>query len=247
MSSQYTMCESITVIAAPSPIVKTIFLRYGNNIANIGTNGFSNTPGSYLLSYRPANPGHSSGDDTYAGYIYLPTPYGAIDLRIQVNGKDDVPAVNTLQDQFTLTPTPVPVQLAPKLSASLLFDGLSTDYTEKLLELTARLSLFNLPEVGSDIAWVTATLRLAGLSRGSYTSPSGVDLPAALADAVKKIASVREGDTYFVEINNNWSQLRNEFSGDFKSSYITKRDSRVYCNRCYRIRYQAVIRIYCQL
>lgn len=104
----------------------------------------------------------------------------------------------------------------------MLFDNLPTDHTEKALELTARLSIFNLPEVPSDIAWVTATLRLAGLSRGSYTTPSGVDLPIALADAVKSIASVRQGDEYFVELNNKWSQLRDKYSGDFKSNYLVR-------------------------
>ena len=117
---------------------------------------------------------------------------------------------------------PIPVQLAPGLSSGILFDNLPTDRTEKLLHLTARLSVFNLPEVGSEIAWVTATLRLAGLSRGSYTTPSDVDLPAAMAAAVKSIASVRTSDEYFVDLKRNWSQLGDKYSGDFKSYYLVR-------------------------
>lgn len=117
---------------------------------------------------------------------------------------------------------PTHFQLAPPLTPSILFDGFSTDDTEKLLQLTARLSHYNLPEVGADIAWVTATLRLAGLSRGSYTTPSGVDLPAALKNAVAAITSISQGDQYFLELNNNWSQLRDIYSGDFKSYYTVR-------------------------
>ena len=205
-------------------MVRPYFFRYGNNVVNIGTAGVSSTPGRYLLSYRPADPGYGSGDDSYAGYVYLPTPYGAIDLRIEVKGTDDVLEVNDLQVQFELTSVPVPVQLAPRLTKSILFDGLSTEFNEKLLQLTARLSPFNLPEVGSEIARVAAILHLAGLSRGSYTTPSGVDLTLAIKDAVKAIASVRfaDFDKYFLDFGNGWSQLRDKYSGDFKANYTVR-------------------------
>jgi hypothetical protein len=105
-----------------------------------------------------------------------------------------------------------------------LFDGFSDDVTEKLLQLTARLSVFNLPEVGSEIARVTAILRLAGLSGGSYTSPSGVDLTRAMEDAVAAISSVRHSqfEKYFLQLGNDWAQLRAIYSGDFKEHYLVR-------------------------
>ena len=123
-----------------------------------------------------------------------------------------------------MTSIPIPVQLAPRLTRPILFDGFSTDDTEKLLQLTARLSLYNLPEVGSEIARVTAILKLAGLSRGSYTTPSGVNLPLALVDAVKVVASVRLAhfDKYFLDLGKDWSQLRDIYSGDFKEHYLVR-------------------------
>jgi len=199
---------------------------YGNNFANLGT-ATKSAPGNYLVSYRPADPGHKRGDDTYTGYIYMPTPYGAIDLRIQVNGPDDVANVNALQVQFKLKPVPIPVQLAPALTKPLLCDGLPNpkeDLPSFILQLTARLSLFNLPEVGSDIAFVTSVLQRAGLSRGSYTTPSGVDLKDAAATAVAQVASVGKGDAnkYFVDLGNGWSHLRDKYSGNFKSHYLAR-------------------------
>ena len=190
-------------------------------MVNIGTTGASSTPGRYLLTYSPADPGYSSGDGTYTGYLRLPTPYGVIINRIQVNGPGDVEKVKAIQVQFTLTSVSNHVQFAPKLTKSLLFDGFSTDSTEMLLQLTARLSVYNLPEIGSEIPRVNAILRLAGLSLGSYSTPSGVDLTSAMADATAAIASVTgaQFDTYFLTLGNNWSQMRDIYSGDFKENY----------------------------
>lgn len=65
---------------------------------------------------------------------------------------------------------------------------------------------------------------LAGLSRGSYTTPSGVDLKRAMADAVATISSVNHDqfDKYFLKLGNNWSLLRDIYSGDFKNHYTVR-------------------------
>jgi len=78
--------------------------------------------------------------------------------------------------------------------------------------------------VASDIARVTATLRNAGLSRGSYIAPSGVDLPKAGVAAIKEIATIRhaDADKYFRDLGNDWSQLRDIYSGNFKSRYVVR-------------------------
>lgn len=93
-----------------------------------------------------------------------------------------------------------------------------------LLQLTARFSRFSPPEVGSEISKVNAILHRAGLSRGSYTTPSGVDLTKAMADATATIESVSktEFDKYFRKLGNNWSLLRDTYSGDFKNHYVAR-------------------------
>jgi hypothetical protein len=71
----------------------------------VGTRS-SSAPGLYRVTYFPGRVGYnlkSGGSDGYVGDIYLPTPYGAIDLRIQVNGPDDVANVTPLQTSFLLT------------------------------------------------------------------------------------------------------------------------------------------------
>jgi len=104
---------------------------YGNNVANLGTVGSSSASGSYRVHYSPGRAGYESGSsDDFVGTIYLPTPYGTIDLRIQVNGPDDVSNVTALQTQFELT---------------LSYDHSASD-PEKILQLTAKISQFCLPK-----------------------------------------------------------------------------------------------------
>ena len=75
-----------------------------------------------------------------------------------------------------------------------------------------------------DIAFVTAMFQLAGLSRGSYRIPSGVNIELAAAEPAKEIYSVRHDkfNTYFVEHDNNWSYLHDKYSGNFKSNYLAR-------------------------
>ena len=186
---------------------------------NLGTVSKS-SPGNYLVSYRPSDPGYSVGDDIYSGYVYMPTPYGAIDLRIQVDNTTDANNIaQGVQTQFTLTTVAQPVQIAPRLTHSILTEGFDGSTTQKLLQLTARLAQFNLPEVAHDIAWVTATLRLAGLGGGSYVTPTGVNLTAAGATARTIVTEARYKSANYDDLGNGWSRLAGRLSGDFKSHY----------------------------
>jgi hypothetical protein len=177
--------------------------------------------GRYLLSFRPSDPGYSPGDSNYDGYVYMPTVYGAIDLRIQVDNTSDVQTVNAIQVKFTLqtTPTKRP-QVAPTLTQDLLTADLYGSRAEMLLQLTACLSPFNPPEEWHDVEWMKSTLELAGLLGGHYTTPMDVDLLLASAEAITVIAEVSNDlEKNFHDLGNNWSTLRAHLSGDFKSHY----------------------------
>ena len=156
----------------------------------------------------------------------MPTSYGAIDLRIQVDNSSDVQTVNTLQGQFQLNTTTQTTRprVAPRLTKFLLSRGFSGDRATKLLQLTARLSPFNPPEVARDVSWVKATLALAGLTRGFYTAPSSVDLSSAAKEANLTVSNVRHerANKNFRNLGNQWSQLRAHLSGDFKSHYVVR-------------------------
>ena len=122
---------------------------------------------------------------------------------------------------MTTTETSQP-QVAPTLTKSLLFDGLSGNETTQLLQLTGRLAPYNPPEVQCDVSLVNSTLTLAGLTGDSYTTPSGVNLLSAAAEAAFVASNISGTEKYFVDLGNHWSQLRAEFSGDFKSYYAVR-------------------------
>ena len=188
--------------------------------------GSSSALGLYRVTYFPGRVEYESGgSDGYVDDIYLPTPYGAIDLRIQVNGPDDVTNITPLQTLFLLTAgSHHKVILAPLLTESLVSYDSSASVPERILQLKAQISQFCFPEVPSNIQKVTAVLRIAGVSEGSYSPPSGVNLLSAAEAAISKIAAVRHADssTYFIDLGNQWSQLRDIYSGDFKSHYIVR-------------------------
>jgi hypothetical protein len=112
--------------------------------------------------------------------------------------------------------------MAPRLTSSILNDGFSdgTNLPLYIMELTARLAPFNLPEVSRDIPFVTATLRLAGIGRGSYVAPPGVDLAAAFLSAKDTVHEVQTRD--FDDLGNGWTILSAKLSGDFLSHYAVR-------------------------
>ncbi|KAJ7754695.1 hypothetical protein DFH07DRAFT_1061209 [Mycena maculata] len=218
---------SVNDVVATMPAVEGRFFVwpfydvYGNNFCNIGT-ATSSRAGKYLVKYSPANPGCIASDTgEYAGTINMPTPYGAAVLRIEVDNTTDADyVVSSIQRTFTIVPQAVDrPQVAPALTRSLLNDGLDVnDIPLYIMQLTARIAPFNLPEESKDVAWVTSVLQLAGISDGPYSQPSGVDLPTAYSAALAEINSI-ETRGFFTSFGNGWSALRADVSGDFHGHY----------------------------
>jgi hypothetical protein len=156
----------------------------------------------------------------------MPTPYGAIDLRIQVDNTSDAETVaDSIQTKFTLDtaePDCHNPYSAPPLTESLLTENLSGNPTEQLLQLTARLTPYNLPEVEQDVAWVNSTLELAGMSGGNYTQPDGVDIGAAAISAQHLVKVAGNNPANFDNLEHDWVRLAARISGDFRSHYVMR-------------------------
>jgi hypothetical protein len=71
-----------------------------NNFAYVGRRATGTGEGAYLLARR----GYDGEIPEGMQVIHAPTDVFVIAGRIQVDGEDDLPAVNALQDRFTLTP-----------------------------------------------------------------------------------------------------------------------------------------------
>ncbi|KAJ5937099.1 hypothetical protein N7466_003549 [Penicillium verhagenii] len=194
---------------------------YGSNFANVGVVG-GYAEGKYRISYRPGKPGIERGDGDYQGYVYSPTPYGVLVAQLQVKNAPDVDEVNLLQENMELSEVPIRTQLAPRLTKYLLDGGSSGNPTEELLQLTARLSFFNLPSVASEIPRVTAILQLAGCSQGSYATPWGVDLNRAAKVANSSVLGVPQSPEYFQDLQNGWQGPQSEWQGKYKTFYLAR-------------------------
>ncbi|KAJ7434086.1 hypothetical protein B0H11DRAFT_1938877 [Mycena galericulata] len=186
---------------------------YGNNFCNIGT-----TSGSYLLTYRASNPGCIAlgSEDQHAGIVYMPTPYASSVIRIEVDNSTDIDyVVKSVQPGFALTPGAAHEPVAPRLTRALLNEGLeslaTSDIPRYIMELTARVAGYNLPEVERDVPWVQAMLQSAGIDAGKlrYSKPDDV-------------SAVETAGGFFTSFGNGWSALQPAVSGDFHSHYVVR-------------------------
>lgn len=162
-----------------------IFLRYGNNFADLGTLNQSQ-PGTYLIKLRiDPSAGVVASDFQYQDVIEFPTIYGGIVVRILLhNNGSDVENVRLIQNQITMTPVDRSQKTeAPYLTEDLLTTSLADNAAfiwpgsfndtaaTQLLNLTARLYPYGPPENVSDTARVTTYLTTAGLVDGIYQPP----------------------------------------------------------------------------
>ncbi|KAJ7767387.1 hypothetical protein DFH07DRAFT_326915 [Mycena maculata] len=196
---------------------------YGDNFCNIGT-ATNSLAGKYLIKYRASEPGCVAGSDEYTGIIYMPTVYGATLLRIEVFNSSDVNYVaSSIDPGFRLSVLPSDsAPRAPALTQELLNDNLNTsDPALYIMQLTARVAAFNMPEVPEDVAPIAAVLEIAGISMTAqtYTMPAGVNLTLAYSAAQDVLLGVVANQTNFVALGNSWMMLAPALCGNFLSHY----------------------------
>ncbi|KAJ7473676.1 hypothetical protein B0H11DRAFT_2036841, partial [Mycena galericulata] len=223
-------------LVATMPVVTGRFVLwsfydvYGNNFCNIGTTSGSRVV-NYLLTYRASNPGCIAlgSEDQYAGIVYMPTPYASSMIRIEVDNSTDADyVVKSIQPGFALTPGAAHEPVAPRLTRALLNEGLETlatsDIPQYIMELTARVAGYNLPEIEEDVASVQAMLQSAGIDGEtlSYSKQDDVDLPLAYATALTQVSAVATAGGFFIAFGNGWSALQPDVSGDFHSHYVVR-------------------------
>lgn len=210
--------------------------RWSNNFANLGSLN-STVAGKYLLrySYGKGAPGFepSTDDSKYLRFINYPTPYGLILPRILLRDHlTDLTIVHTIQDRIRVKqvsrsePQMAPPLTSPMLGADVLTPlaltspgALDSNGIQTLLNIVARFSPFNFPADPADVSRVAATLRLAGLSHGSYTKPGDVDY-----DLVNKmindflLASTKEIEHF----TNGWFDFPSQSSGNFHKNILVR-------------------------
>jgi hypothetical protein len=173
-----------------------------NNFAYVGQRATGTNAGDYLL----APVGYAGAVPDGATVIEAPSTVFAIVGRIAVAGEDDVPAVRTLQDEFTLTAQGTPVD------AIAIDDGDSRVGDDLRWWERLRVALAAFPPPAADAPFLEAAARLGLTAAESpYVDPDP-DLKAVLVTGLQQGAETIETlSKTALKIVDGWSSALHAF------------------------------------
>ncbi|KAL2823579.1 hypothetical protein BDW59DRAFT_173405 [Aspergillus cavernicola] len=153
------------------------------------------------------------------GFITAPTPYGLTlpHLALKNNGTD-LTTVHATQDNKSVQTRARDNRYAPPLTLGMLNASLSTDPVTRILELTARIALYNPPRNISDSPRVNSTLEAAGIRDGEHQQQIRDLEPIAVAAQSSVMAEFNPPGNVMT-LQNGWQQLTPEVQGDFGTNY----------------------------
>lgn len=211
------------------------FIRYGNNVANIGVlQNYS--AGVYLVHYDANSPPgvHTTNDSSlYQAHVNVPTPYALSMIRIAIkhqNNETDSEVVRSMQDQFNITLVPSTTGARPStpaLNLSIFSDpavapNAHDSLAEGILELGAKLTLYNPAEEPSDRSWVDETLAAAGFLNGTFVQPVGTNLTAASQAANQSVTAEQGVPGFNIKLGDQWTAKNASYQADFHSAYFAR-------------------------
>lgn len=209
--SQSDVSLSIPDLPASQYALFSFYDVFGDNYANAGS-GNVNGSGNYRVR-GPQNgtfefgvrQGSSTGD---VADIMSPTSYGVLLIRWGVNSSN-IDEVHGYQDRTSLSlVNSTAAGAAPKLTALGTY-AISTNSTmspaNMCLELLAKYAPWNQPLTEASATEVNSMLATAGISNGTYTQPSAVDINAANNSAIESATSSGLSPANNLNLNNGWS------------------------------------------
>ncbi|KAK4498388.1 hypothetical protein PRZ48_011046 [Zasmidium cellare] len=188
---------------------------YGDNYANIGT-GNIDKPGRYLVQRRQDGTfdfgAQSQGGSQYVAKVTSPTSYGILLIRWGVNSSS-INMVHRFQAETSLisvnsTGNGSVAPSLPSLGTSAIFASKSMTPVEKALQLLARYERWNQLETEAGAQKVSRLLLLAGISNGTYSRPSGVDLNVANNSVLQAATAAAAASANNEALNNGWVMTR---------------------------------------
>ncbi|RMJ19316.1 hypothetical protein CDV36_001005 [Fusarium kuroshium] len=198
---------------------------YGDNLVNIGSMT-NQTAGDYLIRYDPINYGVvETPNSPFVGVIYIPSAYGVSMLRVRALSSDaDVAEARKIQAGFKLRERRRHSRaIAPPLDLGMFRDEEFSiekhSIYEVALRLTAKLAPYNLPYIVGDRAWVTKTLRNAGINGGRFTIPEGTNLTTAAAAANNSVQALLNTPGILLNLGNGWTMRSPQAIGKYGSFY----------------------------
>ncbi|KAK4508222.1 hypothetical protein PRZ48_001960 [Zasmidium cellare] len=208
---------SLTVPDIPSSqyALFSFYDVFGDNYVNTGT-GHINGSGEYRIrapqngtfQFGAQKASNGSSNQSVAE-ILSPTTYGILLIRWGVNASN-VDTVHDLQDKTSLSHvnrTSAGI-IAPNITAlgtyAVSVDN-ATSPAERALRLLAKYAPFDQPETEAATRQVNPMLAACGVSNGTYTKPSGVDIEAANSSAIQAATRAASAPENNFALNNGWS------------------------------------------
>ena len=219
-------------------IYTNILASYGDNFANLGS-VTNSPPGKYLVQLNDrCEPGLVMGHEKfpqYLGVISFPTTWGSMMIRIVTfNNSTDLEAVLEIESQIEVKPVSRPgPPRGPALNPEIL-QGSSTlnqaalkspwelneSEAAAILTLMAAIEEYNPPENASDYDAVEKMFWAAGISKGAYTRPYGLNITLANLIIEKNTSRMTSTSSNFIDFGNSWKDLIHSLCGDFHDNYI---------------------------
>jgi hypothetical protein len=195
---------------------------YGGNYANLGTAN-SGKQGKYLVTKRTDITGNAFGrqpaasSSSYVAEFRAPTTYGIILIRTFVNATN-LQAVYGYQNATTVSEIPFASPRATE--ARLEAFPSSSSAANLIMNVLAKYGSINPPQQLQKQAEIEAKLELAGVSNGTYVTPSGVDLDAAISAAQKEYQGSARDLSNYRKLSNGWKVTRPGLAGNFDNGTV---------------------------
>jgi hypothetical protein len=156
----------------------------------------------------------------YVAHINSPSTYGILLIRWLVQNASVYEAVYNYQDgtEATTTPRVSSTQTFPTLE-NIQQQNITGPPAVEVLNLLSAFEFGNPPELAPQTKLVADELAAAGISNGTYTPPSGINLTLANNTALFGAAAAAAAPGAFVTLGNGWSMVTPNMTGDFGADY----------------------------
>lgn len=164
-----------------------------------------------------------NGDGQYGSVVNFNTAYGFVLIRYLLrDNTTDTSNVRQLQQQTKLYPlsrrkSSIARSSIPDLFSAAAFPDPETNNPEKLMTLLAAIHPFSAAPYAPDIPRVNKLLSLAGVSNGTYHTPSGVDLLSTYYLAGN--STVTAYSTALTSLGDGWSLPPYNATGSYGTAY----------------------------
>ncbi|OQU93874.1 hypothetical protein CLAIMM_00329 [Cladophialophora immunda] len=206
----------------------SFYTPYGDNYVNLGPVG-GNPAGKYLLTLAPSSGAMgtfstSSSSGGYMGTVYSPTTFGIVLYRIVVrDAASDLSVASGILEGYSITAVSRNGSVVGPALDSAMFANLPNSTAQSVMELDARfepVSPFN--ATGGESPVTTSNFTQAGISGGTYTTPTCVNMTSAWLAAQSAVQTFPLVNGSVLNMGNGWTINNPQVSGVYGTNVVAR-------------------------